>query len=748
MALDLTKFMGRFVEEAREHIKEITSGLLSLEKNQDDPETLKAVYRAMHTIKGGSRIIKLNAVTQVTHKLEDILDAVIKNRINPSKELSDLLFKGVDTITMLLDMVSSGDTAGEAPDDILKALEAAAKGDEIDESVQETAQKPVKEEILAADRSKETADVPASDAPLEPQEEPLFAKKQEVIPETLRVHADKLDELIKLMGEIVFKHKGMQQRMDVIREIERLANENLDLISCIDNPVQRAELDRDKIIRTAKSLSAGISRLIVDIREDMSSQEILINELQERSLKMRMLPLAGIFDTFHRTVRDMAHAYGKEIDFIVKGGETELDKKIIDKIGDALLHLIRNAIDHGIETPRQRHAAGKDRTGNVSLSARYDGSNVLIELSDDGSGISLRAIRKKALDMKLVDESELNGMADSEIINLIFHSGFTTSKIITDISGRGVGMDVVKRDIVETFKGSIRIETRSGKGSRFYIRLPLTTVIMPVLVITVSGVAFAVPSVYVKEIINISGAGLITVVDRLAVRLREQLVPIAFMADLLALKDRPPKEEQELLILIVSMGRETLGIVVDTLLDQDDRVIKPLPSHLQDNPWVLGVILSETEGIITVLNISRIMDSAKQVTDRDYKEAKPMEEKRIHILVVDDSVSTREIEKSILESHGYDVSLAGDGLEAFEKAGREQYDLFVVDIEMPRMNGFSLTKRLRRDEGYKDAPIILVTSRDKPEDIRRGMAVGANAYIIKGDFEESNLLETIKNLTG
>lgn len=734
MPLDLTKFVGRFAGEAGEHIRTINNGLLSLEKNPDDPDTLKAVYRAMHTIKGGSRIIKLTPITQVAHKMEDILDGFIKGRLHPSKELLDLLFQGVDAIGLLLDKVSAGERVSEPPAGICEALEKAVQGDTEGET------EPPKSPDTAATPEKTDLEPKAAPDEAGSKKTEALVRKPPAPADTIRVNPDKLDALINLTGEIACQHQAVEKHAAGFREIKQKARQHLDLISGTWE-------DNDVLFRSAQSLFTAVSLVAAQIREHAASGRLLVSELQDRSLHMRMLPLSGIFDTFRRAVRDMARSQGKEVAFSVSGGETELDKKIIDRIGDALLHMIRNAVDHGIETPDQRIAAGKGKAGRISLSAWYHGGNVLIELADDGAGIPLDAIRKKAFAANLVNTSDLERMADTDIINLIFHPGFSTSPIITDISGRGVGMDVVKKEIIENFKGDVDIRTETGKGSCFTIRLPLTMAVMDILTVSVAGHVFAFPAASVKEIVRIPETGLIRVVDRTAIRLREQIIPVVFLTDVCGLKEKTAAGEQEPVILVAAVKGEALGILVDSLLDQDDMVIKPLPGHMKNNKWVSGAIISENHGLVSVLHIPAIADAAKRATP-----GMPIEKKapktRKHILVVDDSISTREIEKSILESHGYVVSLAVDGQDALEKTGVCQYDLLIVDIEMPRLDGFSLTGKLRKEKNYQKTPIILVTSRDKKEDIRRGMQVGADAYIIKGDFEESNLVETIKNLLG
>jgi CheY-like chemotaxis protein len=314
-------------------------------------------------------------------------------------------------------------------------------------------------------------------------------------------------------------------------------------------------------------------------------------------------------------------------------------------------------------------------------------------------------------------------------------------------------MDVVKKNIIDDLKGSIQIETAEGKGTAFYIRLPLTMAIIHVLFIRVSRMTFAVPANFIDEIIRIRFEELISVMDKKAVRLRDQIIPIVYLKDILRLpvskEDAVPPYDDEYLILITSVGNEKLGVIVDTLIDEEDMVIKPLPVHMKEIPFVSGCIISGSNEIFNVLHMPRVIEAAKDIKIRPQTPDRVEVLKRPrHILVVDDSLSTREIEKSILESYGFQVSLAGDGMEAYEKAKKFSFDLVVTDVEMPKMDGFSLTRQLRSDEQYKETPIILVTSLDREEDKKKGIQAGADAYIVKGDFEQSTLLETVQNLLG
>ncbi len=743
MAFDQTKFLARFLEEAREHCARLNSGLLEIERNSGDAETMNALFRAAHTIKGSSRMMKLLAVTEVAHKLEDVLDALRGGKIPFSRALSDTLFGGVDAITRMIEGIAAGDRIDEPPAAVCEELEKAARGEL---SPGETRVSPPVTEAPAPASPAPSAEA-GSQPPVQTPQPAAEAGGRRAAAETIRVDAAKLDALIKLMGEIVSGQNRWRRTAGHIREAEQLAAKSAEALACLVRD-EGAGGRGEGVLRGVRDLQAKLHRLGVGAREDFPAQEQLIGQLQEISLKMRMLPLATVFDTFPRTVRDTARGLGKEIDFVVEGGETELDKKIIEKIGDPLLHMIRNAIDHGIEEPAERLAAGKRERGTLRLAARYEGGSVTVTLQDDGRGISAGRVREKALQKRLVTDDALARMSETEVIDFIFHPGFSTSAIITDLSGRGVGMDVARKVIVDELKGAIQVETKEGQGCAFSIRLPLTLAMFRLLLVTAGSRVFALPATAVCEIVTVPRAELIEVVNRSAVRLREQIIPVEKLARVLGIADGGEREPDQALLIIVATGNEKLGLVVDALLTEEDMVVKPLPPHLANVRLVSGVAVGSGNGIINVLRVPALLRGARELKEGVGVKPAAVERREITILVVDDSVNTREIEKNILEAYGYAVVMAEDGMEAYEKAMERRYDAVITDVEMPRLDGFSLTERLRRDENYRDTPIIIVTSREKEEDKRRGIAVGANAYIVKGSFEQSNLLDTVQNLVG
>ncbi|TAN44756.1 MAG: hybrid sensor histidine kinase/response regulator [Nitrospirae bacterium] len=721
MAIDLKKFIGRFIEEAKDHLDKLGQGIMDLEKSPDDAENINSIFRSAHTIKGSSRMMNLTPITEVAHKLEDVLGSLREKKITHSAKLSDLLLRAVDAISDMVDMVASG-------------KEITADNSALCESLIKAAEKAPSEGPVAQGRP----DVKAESA-----------DNKHKAQETFKIKADKLDDLIKLMGEIVSGQSRLRQRLSDAKEIETMLAKQVSFLSGLE--VHGTQSGLEGVVAGANSVFSRVKKLVSDIKDDVNIYELLTDDLQGKTVMMRMVPLSTVLDSFRRMVRDMSRSIGKDVEIVIEGDSIELDKKIVEKIGDPLVHMIRNSIDHGIETPEGRTLKGKDPKGNIRLSAVYDAGSVLIEIADDGAGLPLEKIKEKAVRKKIFSEEEADVLREAELIDLIFHPGFSTSEIITDISGRGVGMDVVRKYIIEDMKGSIRVETKKDAGTAFFIRLPLTLAVMRLLLISAGGHVFAVAAHYVKEIIRASEGEFMTVVDKKALKLRNEFVPVVDLADLLKLPDdrdrHAKKNAAGMLILLAQVGDEKLGLIIDDLLDEEDMVIKSIPEHLKGIRFVSGFTVTGKNEIINVLHIPVVIEAAGEVKEHR-AEIKAAAVAGANILVIDDSLNTREIEKSILESYGYTVTLAEDGIDGFEKAMGGKFDAVITDVEMPRLDGFSLTEKLRLEEAYKHTPIIIVTSRQKEEDKRRGISVGADAYIVKGSFERSNLLETIQNLIG
>ncbi|MDP2829859.1 MAG: hybrid sensor histidine kinase/response regulator [Sulfuricellaceae bacterium] len=752
MKIDKSKYIARFVAEAVEHLKHMNDGLLALEKDSGQQEALNLILRSAHTIKGSSRMLGLPLIGELAHKLEDALEVLKTDKRGAS--FFDTVFKALDVISEMVNEVRDGGENNQDLAGILEALQNAAQGTVAEAEEAQPVESTGSDEVTpqAVKQIDGTASSPgeASDSTagaslvsqeLLPQQKqkPTESPAKITNAETVRVDTYKLDQATKLVAELVSNQSRLRRSLTLIEAIRRESAKNLDQISSLDY----ADEAYQGAVQLTQKINVMLRQLDLDYKNDLVYQNILTEELLENVSRMRMLPISTILGAYHRYVRDISVSCGKKVELVTEGDETELDKTIIDKIGDPLLHMIRNSIDHGIESPDERTRARKPSTGVIKIKSGYDAGSVCIDISDDGGGISVQKLKEKAVQKKLYDMNALDEMTENQILNLIFMPGFSTSTFITDISGRGVGMDVVKNTIVEQLKGSVHIQTVEGQGTTFHIKLPLTLAIMRVFQVKVGGALIGITVSSITEVMKIKYSEIIDVVDKKAIRLREKLIPVVHLNSIVDIPGAPA--EQYAMVMVLSYADELLGVIVDSLISEEDMEIKVLPKHMKNNGLVSGVALTGKNDIVIVLNISKVFAHAKNVRTSKTIHA-DASVKSVHILVVDDSVNTREIERSILESFGYHVDVATDGLDGYEKAQSFQYDLIVSDVEMPRMDGFSLTEKLRKDDAYKHTPIVIVSSRDKEEDKRRGMQAGANAYIVKGSFEQSNLLSTVQTL--
>jgi chemotaxis protein histidine kinase CheA/CheY-like chemotaxis protein len=727
MVIDRSRFLARFAAEAREHCATLTQGILSLETSPDDTGTLNALFRSAHTIKGSARMMKLTGIGELAHGMEDLLDAARAGRIRLNRSSFGLLLKSVDALVSMIAETETGEHASGLPVELCQALKremASLSG----ENAQE------KEKPAGVDSK---AVLPVSSAG-----QPGFFF-QAPVTGSLRVNTGKLDDLVRLMGEVVAEQGRLRLSTSFVQKRLRTLSGAVEGVSALYGK-------RTEETESARRVLQGLDVAMVEMRQAAQTltdclrmQTTLMGSLQEATLKLRMTPLSTVFEPLRRTFRDLAEDAGKDADFVVTGGETELDRKIGERIGDSLLHMIRNSLDHGLEDPEERRALGKAPKGLISLAAFYDKGGVTLVLRDDGRGLDTEKIRAKALTRRIFDEQTLASMSRAEIHNLIFLPGFSTSPIITDISGRGVGMDVVRQNIVHELRGSITLETQRGEGTSIFVHLPLNLAVFPLFIVEAGGLPFAIPATAIVEMHRVTKEDLIEIVGKKAMRLREQIVPVENLARLLRLDEKHSSPGGGALV-VVRDGENQLGLLVDDVTDQEEMVVKPLPGFLSRVRIVTGGVI-QGERVVSVLHIPEILRLAGEVSVESQTHA---EMTSSLILVVDDSINTRELEKSILEAYGYRVETAEDGLEAFEKTRDTLYDLVITDIEMPRLDGFSLTEKLRSDPRYLAVPIIVVTSLEKESDRKRGIRAGADAYIVKQAFDQSNLLETIRSLIG
>lgn len=587
-----------------------------------------------------------------------------------------------------------------------------------------------------------------------PPKPPQSAKRQ-----TIRVRVDRLDTLINLTGELVVGQQMLVDHVQTLYQLHSMIQQQEQHLLVLENTLRDTRLAPDTRQKVEQHINMLLNtgdqarkllRSKVDLfGRQVDTQGMLINDLEQEVMAVRMLPISTVFSTLPRAVRELAHATGKEVTLDLRGEGTEMDRKLLEALGDPLMHLIRNAIDHGIETPDEREAAGKARQGVVTVSAEATGGEVHVAIKDDGRGMDPQKLRETAVRKGLINQENVSLLSDQEALELIFLPGFSSASMITDISGRGVGMDVVRTNITE-LGGQVSITSEFGSGSTITLVLPLTIVTTRILLIEIGNHTFALPASGCHGIVWAYENQIRTIEGRATITHEGQTVPLLRMADLMNIESRPSFQNgtREPAVLVGSSQR-LLSLLVDTLLDEREAVVKSLGPLFESQRRYNGAVQLGDGRLILLLNPVSLVQSARGIVQTHRSAGSTAQiQQRPHLLVVEDSFTTRELIRSILQSAGYDVTVAIDGHDALDKLRVQSYDLVVTDVEMPRVDGFELTSRIRHELEELDMPVIIITSLASDEYRRRGLEAGAQGYIVKSQFNQDNLLKVINQLLG
>lgn len=712
MTFDKSQFIEQFKTEARERIQALNLGLLKLEKAPQDHEILNAMMREAHSIKGAARMMGFKRIADITHKMEDGLQKALNGELVLGREHFNALFKCLDALNPLLQDKVTWDDSGINPqftEGLCLMVENVFAGKPVDGPVPALVPQPAK----SAEPDEVPAPPPAAAAPSESVSE-----------ESIRVELDKLDHLINLSGELLI------------------------------SKIRLEELFRTLAAKTEAEdgVSQHLDGLVKDLSKVTDQIDTLTEDLQAEMLKIRMLPVSYVFNTFPRAMRDLAQEKGKEIDFAIIGEETQLDKAILDEMKVPLMHLLRNAVDHGIEMPEERTRLGKPAAGHITLAAEQEGSQVVITVTDDGSGIDVARVKEMAVEKGLVARELIRDMVDEQVFQLIFAPGFSTQEDVSEISGRGVGLDAV-RQVIAKLKGMIEVTSHPQKGTSFIMRLPLTLAITESLLVVAGSDTYAIPVESVVETLRIVPGDIKSVETKEVITVRGHILPVVKLHDIFGLPPKGIVEKKFFPVVVVQTVEKRVGILVDELLGRQDIIGKAMGDPLRRVKDIAGATILGNGKVVLILDIPSIIESTeggvvrKQAVKPRSVAAVPGKRKKT-VLLAEDVLSTAMLEKNILESVGYSVVIARDGKEALDKALQESFDLVISDVLMPRMDGFEFVKRLRKEKLYKDVPVIMVTSRQTDEDKRKGMEAGANAYLLKSDFTSEGLLETIERLLG
>ncbi len=726
--MDLAAFHQQFREEAAENVRVLQDGLLALETEADAGvrrATVDRVFRAMHTIKGSARVLGFEPISRVAHALESLLGEVRQERRPFDRPLADALLRAGDALLALSDAA----VAGQAPPLDVEALIASL---------------PVSADAVAP----ATATAPTA-APANPSAAPPRAARQ-----TVRVRVDRLDRMLNLAGELVVSQQVLSNHADELRALHAAVERQLQALAQLEaelgrlrfSPLQRQALDRP--LAAAREAGAQVSALAQRQAERFcrytGQYELLVRDLEQEVMAARLLPIATVFGGLPRAVRDLALATGKQVSLSLQGEAVELDRKVLEAIADPLLHLVRNAVDHGLEAPDERQAAGKTPQGHLTVRAEAASSEVRVVVADDGRGIDPQRVREQAARLGIISAESAARLPDHEALELIFAPGFSTASVITDISGRGVGMDVVRQNLAE-LGGRVEVDSRPGAGTSVTLVLPLTLVTTRILLVGVGHDRFALPASACRGVIWVDRQQVQALEGQPVIEHAGRMVGVLHLAELLGMASAAPVSGVGRTPAVLIGGPQRLvALLADELLDEREVVVKSLGALLASQRRFSGAVQLGDGSLVLLLNPLHLMQPVRGAPLAT--PAAPPRARRL--LVADDSFTTRELIRSILQSAGYEVVVAVDGADALDALRSGPIDLVVSDVEMPRLNGFELVTRIRAEHRLHNLPVVLVTSLASEEHRRRGLEVGAQAYIVKSQFDQQSLLDVVRRLLG
>ncbi|MBM0605650.1 hybrid sensor histidine kinase/response regulator [Helicobacter pylori] len=798
---DLQEIMEDFLIEAFEMNEQLDQDLVELEHNPEDLDLLNRIFRVAHTIKGSSSFLNLNILTRLTHNMEDVLNRARKGEIKITPDIMDVVLRSIDLMKTLL--VTIRDTGSDTNNGKENEIEEAVKqlqaitsqnleGAKETSGTKEAPKKEVKKENTEENQENKAkapttenfaSDNPLADEPdldysnmsaeeVEAEIERLLNKRQEAdkerraqkkqeakpkqevtptkeTPKTETPKAPRTETKAKAKADTEENKApsiGVEQTVRVdVRRLDHLMNLIGELV-----------LGKNRLIRIYGDVEERYDgeKFLEELNQVVSSISAVTTDLQLAVMKTRMQPVGKVFNKFPRMVRDLSRELGKSIELIIEGEETELDKSIVEEIGDPLIHIIRNSCDHGIEPLEERKRLNKPETGKVQLSAYNEGNHIVIKISDDGKGLDPVMLKEKAIEKGVISERDAESMSDREAFNLIFKPGFSTAKVVSNVSGRGVGMDVVKTNI-EKLNGIIEIDSEVGVGTTQKLKIPLTLAIIQALLVGVQEEYYAIPLSSVLETVRISQDEIYTVDGKSVLRLRDEVLSLVRLSDIFKV-DAILESNSDVYVVIIGLADQKIGVIVDYLIGQEEVVIKSLGYYLKNTRGIAGATVRGDGKITLIVDVGAMMEMAKSIkvnittlmNESENTKSKNSPSDYV-VLAIDDSSTDRAIIRKCLKPLGITLLEATNGLEGLEmlKNGDKIPDAILVDIEMPKMDGYTFASEVRKYNKFKNLPLIAVTSRVTKTDRMRGVESGMTEYITKpysGEYLTTVVKRSIK----
>jgi two-component system, chemotaxis family, sensor kinase CheA len=756
------KLFSTFKIEAEEHISAMSSGLIALEKAQAAEKRMQiveTVFREAHSLKGAARSVNMAEIEETCQALEGIFASLKRRELALSPELFDVLHKAVNSLTGLIFATGTEDGVAKESDvqKLIKQLDDAARG---------LVPKPERRERKGPAGKNLPTPAPLASSP--------SAHETPVLAETVRIATAKLDALLVQTEELLSAKQAARRHLSDLSEMQatfavwekewakiRPGVRTIEKSFAQDGKGGRRAGEKSQVIRLleflewnsnfVKSLQRDVARIGRTVAHHQRTLGSMVDSLLEDTKKTLMLPFSMLLEIFPKLVRDLSRDRGKEVALVIQGDEIEIDRRILEEMKDPLIHLVRNCIDHGIEKPGEREGLGKAPAGALTIAvSQEDSGKVEVLIVDDGAGIELGKVRSAAARLGLISQDEARQLNEQETLSLIFQSGVSTSPIITDISGRGLGLAIV-REKVENLGGVISAATHAQKGTTFRISLPLTLSAFRGILVRVDERRFVLPSRHVERVLRVGSEKIKTVENRETLELGGQAVSVVRLGDVLELPRNAAAFDSghKAHALVLASADRRIAFLVDEILDEQEVLVKSLGNQLSRVRNITGATVLGTGEVVPILNVADLLRSAVKVSRASAgiaPAAPQVKPARQSILVVEDSITARTLLKNIMETAGYQVKTAVDGIDALAALRTEDFDLVVSDVDMPRMNGFELTAKIRTDKKLADLPVVLVTALQSREDRERGVDAGANAYIVKTNFDQSNLLETVRRL--
>lgn len=794
------ELLNIFWEEVSEYLTSLNEGLLQVEMVDGDEQhkLLTEMNRYAHSMKGAARAVGMGFIERTAHFMEELFHAALEDGFVLTPEVADSIYDGLDLIQNVIDGVDNNeDVVKEVLANLEKSASTITTDDNADDdeviSKQQKLDAMTTQKIQTATGEFPALDVEAKPTPTPPKingastatpiEIPAVEDERattstldigEINPtiairsveESIRVPVSKLDNLMAQASELAIAKMQGEERArvlgEMIQKLTRWQREWRGVRAAYirlarrmqDNDMPDAELNTVfKFLESNQRYLTESNREMAQLRQLLAQDNMQINtlsdQLQDDVSRLRMMPFETIVGGFQRMVRDIARDLGKQVRLSIIGTTVEIDKTVLDALKDPLMHLLRNSIDHGLETPEERERQGKSPTGTIGIHVEQRGSEIIIRITDDGKGLDLDRIRMKAVEKDIISSKEANVLSPDEIQNLIFHSGFSTNDEVNSLSGRGLGMDIV-RDRIEGLRGRVTVSSTSGEGTIFTLSVPVSLTRIRCILLSINDENYAIPSIMVSRMMDYPRSEVFTAEGKDMVTINDQPMPLVSMG---AILDIPAHYDTERdlfpLVALQSAGR-IVAFEVDELYSETELVLKPLGHELQNIPYVSGAALLGTGEVIIVFDANDLIRKASGVAlpRRRMTMVRPStpEVRRIRVLVADDSITTRTLEKNILETAGFEVHVAMDGLEAWQMLTEVEVDLVISDVEMPNLTGLELAARIKSNTRTEHLPVILLTSLAKPEQREAGLHAGANAYLVKSQFDQKQLLETIQSV--